>query len=80
MFPRFADFKAFFANMSYYLGRKAERPRFGMFDYTQKVEYWALIWGTLVMAVTGFVLWFPTLATELAASLGCQDMRDGPLL
>jgi cytochrome b subunit of formate dehydrogenase len=35
-----------------------------MFDYTQKAEYWAVVWGTIVMAFTGFVLWFPTVATE----------------
>ena len=26
----------------------------------EKAEYWALVWGTIVMAFTGFVLWFPT--------------------
>ena len=26
--------------------------------YGEKVEYLAVIWGTLVMAVTGFLLWF----------------------
>ncbi|MEJ2690658.1 MAG: cytochrome b/b6 domain-containing protein [Deltaproteobacteria bacterium] len=64
MFPRFTDFGALIGNLSYYLGRRRDRPPFGMFDYTQKVEYWALIWGTVVMGVTGFVLWFPTLATS----------------
>jgi cytochrome b subunit of formate dehydrogenase len=63
MFPGFADAKDAFANVLYYLGRRREKPTFGMFDYTQKAEYWALIWGTLVMALTGFVLWFPTQAT-----------------
>jgi cytochrome b subunit of formate dehydrogenase len=63
MIPGRLDFAELRDNMSYYLGRKKERPRFGMFDYTQKAEYWALIWGTMVMAVTGLVLWFPTLAT-----------------
>jgi cytochrome b subunit of formate dehydrogenase len=24
----------------------------------EKVEYWALLWGTVIMSVTGLVLWF----------------------
>jgi cytochrome b subunit of formate dehydrogenase len=29
------------------------------------MEYWALVWGTAVMAVTGFVLWFPVQAVRI---------------
>jgi cytochrome b subunit of formate dehydrogenase len=28
-----------------------------MFGYPEKMEYWAYMWGTVVMAVTGFLLW-----------------------
>lgn len=37
-----------------------------MYDYTQKAEYWALIWGTILMAVTGAVLMFPDTLTQMA--------------
>lgn len=53
------DMTDFFKNMSFHLGRTKERPTFPHFDYTEKAEYLALIWGTVVMALTGFVLWFP---------------------
>jgi cytochrome b subunit of formate dehydrogenase len=33
-------------------------PKMGRFTYAEKAEYWALIWGTLVMGVTGLMLWF----------------------
>ena len=36
-----------------------EKPSLPRFDYTEKAEYLALIWGTAVMAVTGLILWFP---------------------
>lgn len=39
------------------LGR-GERPRFGHFSYAEKMEYWAFLWGTAVMAATGVLLWF----------------------
>jgi formate dehydrogenase gamma subunit len=50
-------------NILFYLNLSKERPKFGFYDYTEKAEYWALVWGTLIMAVTGFVLWFPTFFT-----------------
>jgi cytochrome b subunit of formate dehydrogenase len=30
----------------------------GRFTYAEKAEYWALVWGTIVMGVTGLMLWF----------------------
>ena len=39
--------------------------RFGRFTYAEKVEYWALVWGTLVMAVTGVMLWAATTVGNL---------------
>jgi formate dehydrogenase gamma subunit len=45
--------------LSYHSGRSDKPPQYGRYDYSQKAEYWALIWGTLLMIATGFVLWFP---------------------
>lgn len=45
-------------NISYYAGFRTEPARYGQFSYVEKSEYWALIWGTLVMTVTGVLLWF----------------------
>jgi cytochrome b subunit of formate dehydrogenase len=43
--------------MLYYLGLSKIRPKFGRFNYAEKAEYWALVWGTGLMAVTGIMLW-----------------------
>lgn len=64
MAPGAHDFVHFYRNMVFHLGFSAERPRFRRFDYTQKAEYWAVVWGTMVMALTGLVLWFPVLVTN----------------
>jgi cytochrome b subunit of formate dehydrogenase len=61
--PRGSDFVHFPQNMAFHLGLRRERPNFRRFDYTQKAEYWAVIWGTVVMALTGLILWFPDLVT-----------------
>ena len=41
----------------YYLGLRSERPEFSRFSYAEKAEYWALVWGLVVMAATGIMLW-----------------------
>ncbi len=53
-------------NVLYYLRVIKEKPKFGKYDYTEKAEYWALIWGTIVMGITGFILWFPTIVGDWA--------------
>ena len=52
--------------MAYYLGRRGEKPRSPRYDYVEKAEYLALIWGTVVMAITGLILWFPNQFTRFA--------------
>ncbi len=63
MTPNVTDAKDFVDNMRFYTWRSPHRARFGRYDYTQKAEYWALVWGTVLMALTGVVLWFPAWAT-----------------
>lgn len=64
LLPSRADFTQPLQNIRYHLGLTTERPKFDFYDYTEKAEYWALVWGTFVMAFTGFVLWFPTFFTS----------------
>jgi cytochrome b subunit of formate dehydrogenase len=45
------------ATMRFHLGWSREKPKFGRFSYAEKAEYWALVWGTALMAVTGIMLW-----------------------
>lgn len=40
------------------LGRTKEHPLYGRFSYEEKMEYWAVFWGTVIMGLTGIVLWF----------------------
>ncbi len=51
-------------NFQYYRGKRKEPPKFGRYDYTEKMEFWALVWGVIIMAVTGFILWFPILSFQ----------------
>jgi formate dehydrogenase gamma subunit len=58
MWPRRLDFAQFGQRILYNLGRGEKGPRFGRFSYVEKAEYWALIWGSAVMVITGLLLWF----------------------
>jgi cytochrome b subunit of formate dehydrogenase len=58
MLPELKDATDVVDNMGHYLGFKAEKPAFKRFSYGEKAEYWALVWGTIVMAATGLALWF----------------------
>lgn len=59
LIPKIDDIKHFWMNMRFHLFLSNEKPSLPRFDYTEKAEYLALIWGTAVMALTGLVLWFP---------------------
>jgi cytochrome b subunit of formate dehydrogenase len=58
LLPSFQDVTDALAVMKYNLGLSKEKPHFGRFSYIEKSEYWALVWGTIVMGVTGTILWF----------------------
>ena len=51
----------------YYLGLRFEKPEFRRFTYAEKAEYWALVWGLIVMAATGIMLWAKVAVGHLLA-------------
>jgi cytochrome b subunit of formate dehydrogenase len=65
MLPRARDLRDFWQTVRYDLGRAAARPLMGRYTFEEKVEYWALVWGTGLMAATGFMLWNPIATTRL---------------
>ncbi len=56
--PAWRDLTDAIRSVGFNLGWAPAPPRFGVFSYAEKAEYWAYLWGTAVMAVTGFALWF----------------------
>jgi len=57
LFPTLDDVRGAWQNLSYYLGLTSQKPEFARFNYAEKAEYWALVWGMFVMAGTGIMLW-----------------------
>jgi cytochrome b subunit of formate dehydrogenase len=59
MLPIPRDFKFFLRRLLYNLGFRRQRWEcIQRFNYVEKAEYWALVWGTVVMVITGLMLWF----------------------
>ena len=66
LLPNLSDIKLAIHNVLFYLHLRKEHPEFDNYNYTEKAEYWALIWGTIIMGFTGFILWFPTIVGDWA--------------
>lgn len=58
MFLNFKDARDAAEQAQYLLGMSPLKPRFGRFSYIEKMEYWAVVWGTIIMGGTGFMIWF----------------------
>lgn len=65
MLPIPEDFKNLFQDFLFYLGQRKRKARYGRYSYAEKVEYLAVVWGTLIMAITGFMMWNPIATTRL---------------
>lgn len=62
--PSLQDVLDFFTDVSYYLGLRRHGAHMDRYTYAEKIEYWAVVWGTVIMAITGFMLWNPITTTR----------------
>ena len=58
MFPGWRDVTDLLAVLRYNLGLSKTQPTFEKFNYAEKMEYWAFLWGTALMSLSGLLLWF----------------------
>ncbi len=65
MLPRYQDVLDALQTVRFNLGLSRQRPRMDRYTWEEKVEYWSLIWGTIVMIVTGFMLWNPVATAQI---------------
>ena len=64
MIPTLKDVTDFLDAVRYNLGMARQHPRFPRFNFAEKMEYWAVIWGAVLMGLTGFMLWNPIATTR----------------
>jgi cytochrome b subunit of formate dehydrogenase len=65
MIPGTRDAREAASHLAYNLGLGSEPPPRAPYSYIEKAEYWAVVWGAVVMASTGLLLWANNLALEL---------------
>ena len=70
LLPRARDLTDPFKVLKYNIGLAPDKPRFGRFSYIEKAEYWALVWGTILMGITGAILWFDNISMGRLTKLG----------
>ncbi len=64
MLPGIEDAQHLFQDIAYYLGFRKKKAYYGRYNYGEKIEYLAVVWGTIVMAITGFMMWNPINTTK----------------
>lgn len=65
MAPGVKDVKDAFHAFFYNLGFAKTAPKMGRYNFGEKLEYWAMVWGLFAMALTGIILWNPINAAKI---------------
>lgn len=59
MLPWIDDIQHVIQDVMYYLGFRKHKAYYGRYNYAEKAEYLAVVWGTVIMGLTGFMMWNP---------------------
>ncbi|KXK55513.1 MAG: Formate dehydrogenase-like protein cytochrome b subunit [Chlorobi bacterium OLB5] len=70
--PRKQDLLDFKDSILYLIGKSDIKPKLGRFSYIEKMEYWAVVWGTVIMSATGFILWFENTFLKIVGTEGME--------
>ncbi len=65
MLPLIEDIQHVIQDVLYFLGLRKHRAYYGRYNYAEKMEYLAVVWGTIIMGLTGFMMWNPLSTTRL---------------
>lgn len=65
MLPALQDIKDGWQALRYNFGLAKSYPQMGRYTFEEKLEYWAFVWGTIVMGLTGFMMWNPVTTTRI---------------
>jgi formate dehydrogenase gamma subunit len=65
LFPVRQDIRDVWQAARYLAGARDAKPGIGRFGYAEKMEYWAVVWGTVIMGATGLMIWFKIDVTRL---------------
>ena len=75
LLPRYKDIRDAIDVAKFNIGISKIKPKLDRFSYVEKAEYWALVWGTIVMTATGVIMWFDNTFMGLFTKLGWDIAR-----
>ena len=64
LLPTWQDVRDAGQMLQYLLFLRNDKPKFGRYNFEQKVTYWFLFFGILIMGISGFIIWFPVQFTQ----------------
>lgn len=64
LFPLKKDAADVWHAVRYLTGFDKHKPQIGRFGYAEKMEYWAVVWGTIIMGATGLAIWLKISVTQ----------------
>lgn len=59
LLPTWQDVRDAWRMLQYLLFLRNDKPKFGRYNFEQKVTYWFIFFGILIMGISGLVIWFP---------------------
>ncbi|MEI6289226.1 MAG: cytochrome b/b6 domain-containing protein [Chloroflexota bacterium] len=63
LLPTWQDVKDAGNMLLFLLFIRKEKPKFGKFNFEQKVTYWVVFFSFTLMIISGFIIWFPVQIT-----------------
>ena len=64
LLPTWQDVRDAGHMFQYLLFLRSDKPKFGRYNFEQKVTYWFIFFGFLIMGISGFIIWFPIFFTN----------------
>lgn len=64
LLPTWQDVRDAGHMLQYLLFLRSDKPKFGRYNFEQKVTYWFIFFGVLIMGISGFIIWFPVQFTQ----------------
>ncbi len=64
LLPTWQDVRDAGHMLQYLLFLRNDKPKFGRYNFEQKVTYWFIFFGVLIMGISGFIIWFPVQFTQ----------------
>ena len=64
LLPTMQDLRDAWHMIQYLLFLRKDKPKFGRYNFEQKVTYWVVFFSVAIMGISGLIIWFPIQATS----------------